>query len=138
MTSRADVVAAARTLIGTPWVHQGRTDKGTDCVGMIVLVRAMLALGDYDATGYAREPNPRVLINHLRKGGIQIPVGKAVAGDVMMFREGRFPCHLAILSEKSGVPHMIHCPRNRLLVEESLAHDFPSRRVAAFALMGVT
>ena len=55
----------------------------------------------------------------------------------MMFREGRFPCHLAILSDKNGVPHMIHCPRHRRLMEEPLAHDFPARRVAAFRLKGV-
>ena len=33
-------VAAARSWIGTPWVHQGRARHGVDCIGLVVMAAA--------------------------------------------------------------------------------------------------
>jgi cell wall-associated NlpC family hydrolase len=54
MPGRTDIVAAARTYLGVPWRHQGRTRAGLDCAGLIVMVARDLALSDYDSTAYGR------------------------------------------------------------------------------------
>jgi cell wall-associated NlpC family hydrolase len=67
MPTRADVAAAARTWIGTPWVHQ-QTLKGVgcDCAGLIrgVLIELGLRSGDLalwpgvqEFMGYGRVPD---------------------------------------------------------------------------------
>jgi cell wall-associated NlpC family hydrolase len=32
------IVSAARSWLGVPWRHQGRTRQGVDCAGLVVLV----------------------------------------------------------------------------------------------------
>lgn len=39
MIRAIDVVHEARRWIGTPYVHQGRTRHGVDCIGFIICVR---------------------------------------------------------------------------------------------------
>ena len=48
------VVAQARTWLGTPWRHQGRSPRGVDCAGLVVLVARALGLADHDVAGYGR------------------------------------------------------------------------------------
>ena len=137
--TRAEVVEAARSLIGMPWVHQGRNEHGIDCLGLVVTLCRRFDLSDYDITGYSRRPDTAAFLAHLRAGGgVPIPINAAVDGDVMAFRTARFPCHVGILSHRDGVPSIIHCPWRGRVREEPLAHDFPQRRVAAFVFPGVT
>lgn len=114
--SRADLIAEARTWIGTPWIHQGRL-KGiaTDCVGVVICVPRALGLmpPDFDITGYARDPQPQVMIGYLElyldrvEPGDQpvaptphasrLPPG-ARGGDVLLVVPRRVPQHLQILT----------------------------------------
>ena len=48
------VVAQARAWLGTPWRHQGRSPRGVDCAGLVVLVARALGLADHDVAGYSR------------------------------------------------------------------------------------
>lgn len=65
MVTRAELVAVARTWIGTPVRHQGRAKRvGVDCVGLIIGVCRELRLEPYASfeTGpYNRVPNGRTL-----------------------------------------------------------------------------
>jgi cell wall-associated NlpC family hydrolase len=44
------IIAAARSWLGVPWRHQGRTRQGVDCAGLVVLVGRGLGLDDYDTS----------------------------------------------------------------------------------------
>lgn len=121
--TRADLIAEARTWIGTPWIHQGRL-KGiaTDCVGVVICVPRALGLmpPDFDITGYARDPQPQVMIRYLElyldrvsvPSPFPLPEGEgptienpkskiqnyAKGGDVLLVVPRRVPQHLQILT----------------------------------------
>lgn len=110
MTTRAEIIAEARTWIGTPWIHGGRL-KGVacDCVGQMIC--APRALGvfppDFDIRGYGRNPEPQVMVKFLRIHMDEIPVGEATGADVLLVRPGRLPQHLQLLTFDGTVIHAI-------------------------------
>lgn len=62
--TRAQVVAEARSHLGTPWVHQGRASGvQLDCAGLIVVVaRALGIVGPaFDVNGYVPAPDGTML-----------------------------------------------------------------------------
>lgn len=62
--TREDIVAEARTHVGTPWVHQGRTPgHGLDCAGLVIVVARSLGLvaEDFDVNGYTPAPDGSML-----------------------------------------------------------------------------
>jgi hypothetical protein len=64
MATRAEVVAAARAELDTPWVHQGRTPGlQLDCAGHIIVVARQLELvaADFDVNGYSMWPDGTML-----------------------------------------------------------------------------
>jgi cell wall-associated NlpC family hydrolase len=139
MIPREAVVAEARRWLGTPWRHQGRNEHGLDCVGLLAVVCRDLGISDYDIEGYARSPDTTRFLAHLVTGGA-IPIRMTDAGpaDIMAFRDQLFPCHVGILSEKSGVPHVIHAhAARRKVVEEPLLAELLVMRVGAYAMPGV-
>lgn len=57
----ATVTAEFRRWLGVPWVHQGRTEHGVDCGGLIVMALRKLELlpaGFLDPQAYTRAPQP--------------------------------------------------------------------------------
>jgi hypothetical protein len=80
-------VAVARTLLGVPCRHQGRTRQGVDCAGLVVLVGRGLGLADYDTTAYGRRPEGQGFVQHFRTAMDGLPLPKAGAGDVLVFAD---------------------------------------------------
>lgn len=61
----ADFVAAARSLVGVRFRHQGRSEHGLDCIGTIIVAR--LKLGPWEATkfdvvNYRRNPKDSLAV----------------------------------------------------------------------------
>lgn len=114
----------ARSYLGTPWRHQGRTRRGIDCAGLVVLVSRALGLADYDSTGYQRRPQSGDFVGHFDKNLTRRPRGEALPGDVILFRDRQYTCHSAIVSERHGKPTIVHAyARRRRVVEEYLDQD---------------
>jgi NlpC/P60 family putative phage cell wall peptidase len=147
MTTRAEVIAEARRWIGTRWRHQGRTEGGLDCVGLLIVVARSLNLIDQSAldeadrvaSGYSRYPRGdalrRTLLQHLQ------PVEIARPADILLFRIDAEPQHLAIAAEHpSSTLSMIHsyALRPHRVIETILDDTWRRRLVAAFALPGVS
>lgn len=64
MTTGADVVTAARTHLGTTWMHQARLPGvALDCAGLVIVVARSLGLvaADFDVNGYDRAPDGTML-----------------------------------------------------------------------------
>lgn len=53
---RMDFVEAARTFLGVPFRHQGRTRRGMDCIGLVVLSLRAAGVSVADRTDYGRTP----------------------------------------------------------------------------------
>lgn len=131
VTRRSDVVEHARTYLGVPYVHQGRTRHGLDCIGLVVRVAHDLGLSAYEISHYARVPSGRLMIRLLKENCQAIPPSTAQPGDLLHIAYGKQPQHLAIVTERG----MIHADSRHGVVEHGL---IPDRIRGAYRLPGVT
>lgn len=139
MVTREDIVAEARTWLGTPWKHQGRTRLGVDCAGLIIVIAKALDLSDYDTTGYGRSPVPREFMREFEATMNRKPVGDTLPGDVLLFRDRQHTCHSALVADKGGSLTIIHAyASRRRVVEDRLDQgDWLARRSACFEFRGL-
>jgi cell wall-associated NlpC family hydrolase len=107
---RLGLIAAARSFMGAPFRHQGRTAEGMDCIGLLGLSFALIGKLLRDRTDYGRIPAHKKLQRELAEHfGPPVP-GDPVPGDVVSLAWAGEPCHVAIVT-----PHpdrgigLIHC-----------------------------
>lgn len=137
---RTAVIREARKWLGTPWRHLGRSDHGLDCVGLVRMVCVELNISGYDLDTYPRDPKSSEFLSHfILAGGTRIPILEALPGDLMLFREQRFPCHVAILSDRDGQSTIIHAhATRRMVLEEVMISQWLEKRVAAIRMPGIS
>ena len=104
--------------VGTPLMHQGRSRRGIDCVGLLVVCAQSLGVVVQDRTDYDREPTGQSLMSHLSSYLTKASGNRILPGRVGVFTESRFPCHVGIFSEIDGTVHLIHALTNRRKVVE--------------------
>lgn len=121
MRSSPEIVAEARSWVGTPFLHQARLKGvGVDCVGVILGVGRALDLitAEADAqfgprfAGYSRAPNPRKMRQGVEFYLDPLPIdhrdeGPDGAVGWFEWRE-ELPMHLAIMATFEGRRTMIH------------------------------
>lgn len=145
MTTRAEIVAVARSYIGTPHHHMGRLPGvGIDCAGVLICAgrETGLVAADFDVPAYVPQPDGHSLLDWCREH-----LGPAVAqadmrpGDAIVLRAGPRPQHLALLGDyRHGGLSIIHAcadshpPR---VIETRLMFSRVLRFVAAFRMPGV-
>lgn len=123
---REVVVATARSWLGVPWRHQGRTRQGIDCAGLVVLVGRTLGLCDYDTSAYGRRPAGQGFVQHFRAAMDGIPLPKIGPGDVLVFADAAYPCHCGFLTTKHEQNHLLHAHAlRRKVIEEPYAGEWP-------------
>lgn len=116
MLERHQIVAAAETFIGSPWVHTGRDKRiGVDCVGLVIGVGADLGLTFIgDRNHYQIVPNDveSEFLDFLIKNQFK-PTDEIREGNLLLFKLGkaRFPSHSAVIG--SGGKTMIHAMNYR-------------------------
>ncbi|UWR21035.1 NlpC/P60 family protein [Sulfitobacter sp. S190] len=138
--SGAEIVQAARSWIGTPYVHQAALKgAGTDCLGLVRGIwRERFGAEPETVPAYSMdwsEPQGEerlwaAALRHLRSK----PVAEGVCGDVVLFRmrQGAVAKHLGILSQKGGRPSFIHAYSGHGVVESALSAPWRRRVVACF------
>lgn len=146
MSTRSSIVHAARSWLGTPYQHQARLrGVGVDCIGLVIGVARSLGLvaPEFDINGYSRQPAPAILMAACEKHMQPVPLTRIQAGDVIVTRFERDPCHFAIVADyyHGGHLSMIHAA-NRAggkggVIEHRLDPINRARIHAAFALPGV-
>lgn len=102
MVSRADIVAEARSWIGTPFQHQAHC-KGvaTDCAGVVRGVPQALGLyPGVEIAAYLRQPDPRRMRAELLRHLDPVAFRDLLPGDVLHFRIDIDPQHLAIVTQR--------------------------------------
>lgn len=115
---REDIVTEAREWQGVPFLHQGRSRSGVDCVGLVQKVGDRFSVHYVDLMGYARAPANLTFLRHLRQFLKPYPIKGIRTGIVGVFRQSRFPCHIGIFSVKDNVPSLIHSRADRHKVVE--------------------
>lgn len=145
MTTRGEIVAAARTWIGTPYRHQASVKgAGCDCLGLVRGVWREVVGPEpetppaYTATwaelpgGNAEEAMAEAARRHME----EVSVSEAWAGDILLFRmRANGPAkHAAIIS---GENRMIHAWSGRAVVETSTGRWWRARAAHAFRFPGL-
>lgn len=139
MIPRETVVAEARSWAGVRWLHQGRNRHGIDCIGLVVVVRRGLGIGDYDIAGYPRAPDGTFMSHFFNAGGVRVGIIKAQPADLLLFKDAKSPCHVGIVTARNGgTMHMIHAYASRhKVVEEPVINEWQQKWVAAVQMPGV-
>lgn len=133
---RANVIKQARSYLGVPWRHQGRSRTlGMDCAGLVILVAHDLGLSAYDTIDYQRRTQGQSFLRHFKTNLIGKPISEALPGDIMLFRDSQYPCHSTLLGERNGKMTIIHAHAlRRKVVEETMEQgDWMNKRVACFS-----
>lgn len=143
----AEIVAEARTWLGTRYQHQARLKGvGVDCDGLIIGVARELGIvtPDFDVQGYARQPDGQTLLAYCRQFMTEIPVSDLQPGDVPVLchprSRGRTAGHMGIAGDYlHGGLSLIHSSGhgNQGVVEHRLDEGTRARIVAAFRMPGV-
>ena len=127
------IVAEARTWLGVPWRHQGRSRAGVDCAGLVVLVARALELADHDSTAYGRRAQGQGFVEHFRAHMDGVAITQARPGDVLVFADQAYPCHCGFLTERLERPHLLHAhATRRRVIEEPYAGEWPAKIKFAF------
>ncbi len=110
--TRQEVIEYARTFDGVPFLDQGRTSRGMDCLGFIWRVANDKGLCKIDLDtpeiisqfNYGRIPNPTKFLNAMSMYSNRIQVSEATVADVLMYYYKRYPMHLALRTD-IGIIH---------------------------------
>jgi cell wall-associated NlpC family hydrolase len=107
------IVDAARSVVGTPYHHQGRIPEiGLDCVGVIVIYARCFGLELKDPANYSFRPKLETCLEYLTLNNIK-KVESPEFGDILLFHKRRvIPPHFAIHLKDT----IVHCPS--VFVEE--------------------
>ncbi len=138
MITRESLVAEARKWKGVRWRHEGRNEHGVDCVGLVVMVAKALDRFNYDVKGYAREPFNLDMLKHFKANMVQKPINDAKPGDVVIFRDNKFPFHVGVLGVKYGELSLIHAYAARKeVVEQLYLPEWSKLALACFEFPGI-
>lgn len=133
MVTRKDFYEEARKWVGIPWKHQGRNRAGIDCGGLLIMTAKGLDLPHEDTLDYGREPTSTSLMSHLSKMLTKRQNNEILPGTVGIFREGAYPCHISIFSEKFNSLHVIHA----LVKRRGTVEDPYVQQVSGLQLVGI-
>jgi cell wall-associated NlpC family hydrolase len=109
------LIAAARTYLGVPWRHQGRSRLGIDCVGLLVCAARDCGIEVEDLAAYERVPDGRSLMRLLRRHCAPVSLADAAPGDIALM--GRPATHVGILTDGFSTLGLIHVPTNGRCIE---------------------
>ena len=130
------LIVAARSYLGTPFRHLGRTPRVLDCVGLGWLAYRDCGVELPVPRYYGREPYRATLLHALRDAlgePIDAPLQPA---DVAVFRFREEPHHVALVGDGPyGELTLIHAdssPGLRRVVEHRLDAKWLERLVAVF------
>lgn len=118
MISVAALIEEARTWVGVPFLHQGRTRLGVDCAGFLVAL--MQSAGELppdfrDVRNYSRRPNGE-LQALVARHCVRVPIAASGLLVLIQWPGQTQPSHTALLTG----PTLIHCyERRRAVVEHS-------------------
>ncbi|MBO9410400.1 MULTISPECIES: NlpC/P60 family protein [unclassified Ruegeria] len=139
-TIRDQIVAEARTWLGTPYVHQASCKgAGSDCLGLLRGVwRAVLGPEPESVPSYSMDWSEPQGDERMWQAARRHLTSKAVEdmqpGDVLLFRmrDGRVAKHVGIVSEGGEAPRFIHAYSGHGVVENTLSDPWRRRVVACF------
>lgn len=106
---RKDICEYSKKFLGVPFRHQGRTEFGLDCAGLIVKIAKDCKLYEkelVDIKGYAKVPDGESLRNALLKGTAKEKAFSEIKeADIILMSFMREPQHLALYLGNGKIIH---------------------------------
>jgi len=144
MTTRSEVVAFARTCVGTRFAHRGRVPGvALDCAGLLICTARALGLvsPNFDVPEYTGVPDG-TLESWCDRYMTRIAQADMQVGDAIAVITDQDPQHLGILADyRHGGLSIIHASNDRLhkrVIEHRLMFSRSFRFAAAWRLPGVS
>jgi cell wall-associated NlpC family hydrolase len=130
------VIQVARSWIGVPFRHQGRSRAGVDCVGLIIGIARELDLptGGIDRANYSRTPDGTLESEVAARG---IATDEPVAGSVVVIRFNRTAQHVALCTGPTLV-HAAESIKGGRVVEHGFRGRWLRMVVSCWKLPGVS
>lgn len=135
------IVASARSYVGVPFRHQGRSRHGLDCLGLLVCVArdcALMygnkALYQYDDRCYGHYPDAEKLSTQLQRYLCREDC--LASGKIALIKADHGARHLAIIGDYGDNSlSLIHAyAPARKVIEHRLSTDWAARIEAVFAV----
>ena len=130
---RVRFITTARSMVGTPFRHRGRTKRGVDCVGLVALAMAAVGRTVADRKSYGRNPVKDGLLD-VCETHLGPPVQDMQAGDVvaMSWRadaDGPLTNHVGIVFDyPTGGFAIVHALKQKeRVVEHRLSDEWLGR-----------
>jgi NlpC/P60 family putative phage cell wall peptidase len=142
MPTAADIIAEARTWIGTPWSHQGRLKRiGVDCCGLIIGVARALGLvdPDFDIPPYSRFPDPARFKAEMDRFLDRVDSSRKKPADILWLRPVRLAQHVGIWTAGGMTGTIIHAiDQKRGVREHILDGRWQAAIVGVYRFRGLT
>lgn len=106
MTLQEEIVAVARRYLHVPFVHQGRSIAGLDCLGLLLITAKECGLPfveSIDVPTYSMRPDTVLLQQKLMHFLEPVTPCDIRPGDVLLLRVQHAPQHLAIVTDYPAV-----------------------------------
>lgn len=144
MATIADLVAAGRTLLKTPWHSHARLPGvGIDCIGVPIVASWISGAKprSFDIQGYSITPDGSML-GLCEQHMTQVPRGEMRPADVVVLRWGPEPHHVGLVGDwrhGNGVLSLIHAENgyHHKVIEHRLWFGGSMQFVAAYRIPGV-
>jgi len=127
------IISSARSYLGTPFQHQGRTRYGLDCVGLLIRVAHDLKLSTFDVSHYGRVPSGRMMQRVLGDVCDPVALNELQSGDIIHMAFDTQPQHLAIITPYG----MVHADNQRGVIEHRIDDKWFNRVRGCYAFPGV-
>lgn len=135
-----NLISECRTYLNVPWRHQGRSRRGVDCVGFLLLALKSIGVDMLEIKGYSRHPDgvelKKVMDNQPNMRMLQ-PSDKIRVGDIVLFRIRREPQHVALIVPSNTADFgMIHSYNGgeRKVIEHDFADYWKHKVVSIYRL----
>lgn len=132
---RSQCLDLARSYIGVPWKHKGRTRTGIDCIGVPYVVGKELGLHTYDdSLDYGRQAKNFDFMRAMAPFGFRVKDLKDIQdADILVMRIPIFPQHVGMVGHKGDRQTLIHASVDaRKVVEEYLTDEVKRTIIAVF------
>lgn len=136
---RLKIIEIARSWLGAPYRHQGRSRAGCDCIAPVIDIADELGMV-YDQYGnYGRLPAGHKLYHYFKSYMIELPQKGYRPADVLLMTWKKEPHHAAVVvTMNDGELGVVHChSKVGKVVEHRLNDRWIGRIVHAFRFPAV-
>jgi cell wall-associated NlpC family hydrolase len=131
--TQAKIVSVARSFVGVPFYHAGKSRFGCDCVGLLLAVAEEAGVLTYTPPGYsAGFVNGDLLLAEIERFADSVEFGPVQDGDIGVFTIAGNPQHAAILTAGGSMIHAYQTVGK--VVEHALAGAWERRLVGVWRL----